>query len=559
MKKIIFNDRFLKTLFCSLIFISYFQNSLYAQISTDDFVTTWKTDNPGSQFNSTSIFIPIWSVSPNVYNYDIDWNNDGVFDEFGKTTNALHDYGVAGTYTIRIRGQFPQLYINDDPDANEKIISVEQWGNISWSSMLAAFSGAKNLVINATDAPDLSKVKSMTFMFKEANSLNQNINHWDVGNVEEMDSMFRDATMFNQPLNNWNVSKVENMVGMFEGTAFNQDISNWNVTNVENMSSMFKFASNFNQPLDSWNVSNVKKMKQMFFEAGSFNQSLNSWNVSNVTDMVQMFFLAKVFNQSLDNWNVTSVTNMQSLFDNAYAFNQPLNNWNVGNVTNMDSMFWGARNFNQSLNNWNVSNVTNMEEMFWGAKKFNEPIGDWDVSKITNMNSMFRNASVFDKPLNTWDVGNVTSMNFMFTGTGLSTKNYDDTLIVWSGLALESSVTFHGGSSTYCNSETARNILINTYGWTIFDAGLDCSSLSVSDFFENRIKLFPNPTNDIVNINTDGIKINNVLLYSMDGKLIKEVTLINNNQINLKDLSSGLYHIKLISNEGISTKKIVKN
>jgi len=74
--------------------------AVYADgINATDFVTTWKTDNPGSS-NTTSITIPTAGTG---YSYDVDWNNDGVFDQFGVTGNVTHNFGVAGTYTIRIQ------------------------------------------------------------------------------------------------------------------------------------------------------------------------------------------------------------------------------------------------------------------------------------------------------------------------------------------------------------------------------------------------------------------------------------------------------------------------
>ena len=91
--------------------------------STGDFVSTWKTDNPGTS-NSTSISIPVQSAL--TYNYDVDWNNDGIFDQFGLTTGVTHDYGTAGTYTVRIRGDFPSIYFNNEGD-KQKILSVSQW------------------------------------------------------------------------------------------------------------------------------------------------------------------------------------------------------------------------------------------------------------------------------------------------------------------------------------------------------------------------------------------------------------------------------------------------
>ena len=84
--------------------------------SSSDFVTTWKTDNlsMGSS-NNTSITIP---THPDyIYSYQVDWNNDGDYIDANEivpyTGPATHNFGTAGTYTIRIRGTFPAIYFND--------------------------------------------------------------------------------------------------------------------------------------------------------------------------------------------------------------------------------------------------------------------------------------------------------------------------------------------------------------------------------------------------------------------------------------------------------------
>lgn len=76
--------------------------------NSDEFVTTWKTNNTGTS-NSTSITIPT-NTAEWTYNYDVDWTCDGTFDDFGITGNITHDYGTAGTYNVCIRGTFPQIY-----------------------------------------------------------------------------------------------------------------------------------------------------------------------------------------------------------------------------------------------------------------------------------------------------------------------------------------------------------------------------------------------------------------------------------------------------------------
>jgi len=63
-----------------------------AALSPDDFVTTWKTDNPGTS-TSTSITVPLGGGP-----YDVDWDNDGAYDETGLNGPVTHDFGATGTY-----------------------------------------------------------------------------------------------------------------------------------------------------------------------------------------------------------------------------------------------------------------------------------------------------------------------------------------------------------------------------------------------------------------------------------------------------------------------------
>lgn len=68
-----------------------------------------------------------------------------------------------------------------------------------------------------------------------SNYFNQDISKWDVSKVKTMEYMFMQNTAFNQNISSWDVSSVKNMVGMFNGaTHFNQDLSAWNINNVSN-------------------------------------------------------------------------------------------------------------------------------------------------------------------------------------------------------------------------------------------------------------------------------------------------------------------------------------
>ena len=210
------------------------------------FITTWKTDQ-GTVGNT--ITIPTKGTG---YNYDVDWNNDGIFDQFGVTGNVTHNYDTPGTYTVAIRGLFPHIYFENDADNNLRILTVNQWGDIDWKSFEKAFLGCGNLQINALDTPDLNDVADMSDMFTAIAAINQDISGWDVSNVTNMASMFSGVYSFNQNISGWNVSKVTNMSGMFGATAFNQNIGSWDVSKVTSMQFMFFGTTAFNQSLAAW-------------------------------------------------------------------------------------------------------------------------------------------------------------------------------------------------------------------------------------------------------------------------------------------------------------------
>ena len=224
--------------------------------NTTDFVTTWRT-TVGNQ----EVRIPTFPGL--TYGYNVNWG-DGEAD-MNQTGAVDHFYKLPGDYEVRISGNFPRIYVNNDSQINEAILSVDQWGDQVWSSMENAFYGASNLTIPATDTPTLMTMSSMAGMFRDATAFNEDISDWDVSNVTDMSGMFRGATAFNGDISGWDVSNVTDMASMFWGaTTFDRDIGRWGVSGVTNMASMFRDASAFNQDIGGWDVSSVTNMASTF-------------------------------------------------------------------------------------------------------------------------------------------------------------------------------------------------------------------------------------------------------------------------------------------------------
>ena len=194
------------------------------------FVTTWRTAAPNE-----SVTIPVGGAAGS---YTIRWGDDTI--SAAVTGSQTHTYATPGDHTIRISGDFSRIHLGGDPANARKIVSIDQWGHIRWTSMESAFSGASGMIYNATDAPDLSRVTDMSDMFDGAIAFNGDLSSWNVSRVADMSGMFDGAFSFNGDLSSWDVSQVTDMSGMFTYTnSFNGDISEWNVSNVRDMSEMF--------------------------------------------------------------------------------------------------------------------------------------------------------------------------------------------------------------------------------------------------------------------------------------------------------------------------------
>ena len=372
--------------------------------------------------NSQSFILP-YKARGNLFNYNVDCNNDGTNEATALTGPYTCIYASHGIYTISISDNtgnqtgFTSFSFNNS-DAH-KLISHDNWGSMKWTDLTHGFAQTPNLLTTGADVPDFSALTKMSSMFFAASQVNPSTSNWNTSNVQDMSLMFRDATAAEPDTSNWDTSNVTNMASMFyNATKANPNTLNWDTANVTTMDSMFKSATVANPDTSNWDTSAVTTMKDMFNKAKSAQPITNSWDTSKVTNMYSMFRDALIADPDTSGWKTHNVTNMASMFANAYEANPVTTTigdiWNTSNVTIMEYMFYDAKNAEPDTSGWAVDNVTNVGYLFKGAVKAKPDTTNWNTGQMTDMRYMFSGASSADPDTSGWDTSKVTNMTQMF-------------------------------------------------------------------------------------------------------------------------------------------------
>ena len=115
------------------------------------------------------------------------------------------------------------------------------------------------------------------------------------------------------------------------------------------------------------------------------------------------------------------------------------------------------------------------------------------------------------------------------------------------------------GNDCYCPLLT-DDLLVNPPAASKVEQNFECELLAINKQ-ELAIGLYPNPTSDFINIvNTSAIQLEGVKIYDMYGRLISEVVITNDNtqNINLSNLSSGVYMLHIYNDQLNTVKRVIK-
>ncbi len=111
------------------------------------------------------------------------------------------------------------------------------------------------------------------------------------------------------------------------------------------------------------------------------------------------------------------------------------------------------------------------------------------------------------------------------------------------------------------NVNLAQNNQFPYSEWNIIHGGhvavnfSDECNLNISDFTQSKISIYPNPVSDILYFEPTGATIEKIIIFDFSGRKILEQNI--KNTISVSNLQQGNYILKIFSDKGVQTEKII--
>jgi len=97
----------------------------------------------------------------------------------------------------------------------------------------------------------------------------------------------------------------------------------------------------------------------------------------------------------------------------------------------------------------------------------------------------------------------------------------------------------------------------NVSDWTA--AITATTTTGIENHLLNSISLYPNPAKEYIDVRVDELNVTSMEVYDVYGKLINTVSVIDNpTRINVSSLASGMYFVRVTTEQGVATKSFVK-
>jgi endonuclease I len=102
------------------------------------------------------------------------------------------------------------------------------------------------------------------------------------------------------------------------------------------------------------------------------------------------------------------------------------------------------------------------------------------------------------------------------------------------------------------NSVASNRVVFDDLSWTCY------TELNVNDYQFNDITIYPNPVSNILNIQFNNSKETQVEIYNILGKRVLTKTISQSQSINVENLKSGIYILKITQDNSTISRKLIK-
>ena len=153
------------------------------------------------------------------------------------------------------------------------------------------------------------------------------------------------------------------------------------------------------------------------------------------------------------------------------------------------------------------------------------------------------------------------TLNPLYVGTTLGVFYKDDSMSTWAN--------FDDNLPNVSVNDLEINLVDNkiiagTYGRGAWQCNIPSQSSLASEQFEmESIGIYPNPTKGIFNVSMGTLIPKTILVYDLIGKIVCSKSEFQNNQssilLDLSNVSTGVYFVKIVSENKTVTKRIIKN
>lgn len=113
------------------------------------------------------------------------------------------------------------------------------------------------------------------------------------------------------------------------------------------------------------------------------------------------------------------------------------------------------------------------------------------------------------------------------------------------------------GTRNVPSAELTSMNLSDFSGMTYGEVNVTFNPLSIDDNLVSNFRVYPNPAKDFINIESSSAAITSVAIYDLLGKQVRAENNLQNNKMDISDIASGIYLMKINSDLGSLTRKIV--